>query len=215
MALPFCAVALALLVDISGSVSMERVELQRKGIAQALREPEVTRLFTPENPVAISLIEFNYEALPRFRWEVLTSAAAAAALADRIEALAPTEGWGSTGIADVITAAIDSYAELPCEPERKVVDISGDGEESSDGDPEATRSRAQAEGVEINALPILVPEHEEKRAKRLHPSLDRYYQDSVITPGNWVIPAAGYEDIGRAMSRKLKFEIAGSIPDEG
>ena len=36
-----CALALVLLVDVSGSVSPERYELQHAGVAQALTDPHV------------------------------------------------------------------------------------------------------------------------------------------------------------------------------
>jgi hypothetical protein len=84
-------------------------------------------------------------------------------------------------------------------PPRKVVDVSGDGENNRGRSPTVARDEAVANDITINGLPILL----------IEPNLDSYYRDHVIGgPGAFMIPAESYERFADAVRRKLIQEIA-------
>ncbi len=90
--------------------------------------------------------------------------------------------------------------DLPCEPDRRVIDVSGDGDDNdSDVELREVRDRAAAEGIVINGLPIVTA---------TRPYLARYFEENVITPGGFVINAEGFSEVGRALTKKLVHEIA-------
>lgn len=203
----FCTVALVLLIDVSGSVTADRMRLQYEGIAEALTSQQVVRQFTPESPVAVTVRSFSNRSDEVIGWRVLRGVGDAQAMAEEVRARPIREGWGLTGIAVGLNAALDDFSSTPCDSERQIIDVSGDGDDNLGGDTRATRDRAVAMGVEINALPILDPN------SRM--DLEGYFREHVVTPGNWVIVAHGYDDVSRALSMKLRLEIAGMTPDRG
>ncbi len=194
-----CAVALLLLVDVSGSVSPENHRLQREGIAAALRAPALARVVEADAPLAVSLIEWDSTQATVLPWRVLSSAhdldSAAAAVLE-----APRAGeYGSTYLGDAIAAGIAALADAPCQADRLVLDVSGDGASNGGADPAAARDRAGALGIQINGLPIVTPSE---------PGVADWYRDHVATPDGFVIVADGFNDVARAMRRKVVLEIA-------
>ena len=75
---------------------------------------------------------------------------------------------GSTAMGDAMVEGMASFDRAPCEPVRKVIDVSGDGR-NNDGSiaPDDVRVRAHARGITINGLPIRGDE----------PDVADYYRD--------------------------------------
>jgi hypothetical protein len=112
---------------------------------------------------------------------------------------------GGTSVGGAIQYGADAIDANRFAAQRKVIDVSGDGANTSGPPAKASRDRAVARGFTINGLPILTDE----------PYLDRYYRDEVIGgPGAFMIPAKTFEDFARAIRTKLIREIAG-VEDEG
>lgn len=194
-----CAVALLLLVDVSGSVSPENHRLQREGIAEALRAPALARVVEADAPLAVSLVEWDSTRTTVLPWRVLKNAReldeAAAAILD-----APRAGeYGATHLGDAILHGIAALAEAPCAPDRGVLDVSGDGASNGGSDADAARDAAAAAGIQVNGLPIVTPSE---------PEIAAWYRDHVATADGFVIVADGFADVARAMRRKVVFEIA-------
>jgi Protein of unknown function (DUF1194) len=200
-----CAVALSLAIDVSNSITPENMRLQQIGFANAFRAEEVTRLFSPEQPVAVHIIAFGDEAHPVLGWRVLRTVADAEAFADEIEQTRFPRSL-FTAVAHGMRAAIDAFETVPCEAERMVVDVSGDGPENVGGSPTRQRDRAVEMGIEINGLPIVI--------QGALVDLSAWYRENVITPGNWIVASTGFEDFGRAIRAKLSTEIAGTQPPQ-
>lgn len=199
-----CAVALVLLMDVSGSVSPERYELQREGSAHAFSRPEVARLITPAAPLAVTVVqwaEVPVVALPR---RVLRGAADVAAL-DRDLSSTPRLANGATGLGWALRDGVDAFASAPCEADRKVIDVSGDGDNNFGLSPAEAKEAAEKMGVTINGLPIVVPSPD-------GPDLEDHYRTTVVTPNGFVVRAKGFDDVERAMAHKLAAEIAGVRP---
>ena len=88
-----------------------------------------------------------------------------------------------------------------------VIDISGDGANTSGRPVTRARDDAVAQGIVINGLPILAVEDD----------LDKHYEEEVIGgPGAFMIAARDFESFGEAVARKLVQEISGlALPFRG
>jgi hypothetical protein len=101
----------------------------------------------------------------------------------------------------------------PFDSERRVVDISGDGNNNSGRLVTDARDDALAKNVTINALVILTPPNESFRPEHTNPpgGLEKYFQDNVIGgSGAFTVVAESHEAFGRSLTKKLIREIAGS-----
>lgn len=193
---------LVLAVDASGSVNQERFELQRRGYANAFRNPKVLRAMLGQpRGVAITMMqwtgpEMQVDVVP---WLLIDSQRAVASLADRIEASQRRLFGGGTSISGAIDYAVTMFSRSPFTSERRIIDISGDGTNNRGRAVTDARDQAVAAGLRINGLPIL----------SLEPKLDDYYRASVIGgPGAFVVPAATYDVFADAIVQKLILEIS-------
>lgn len=194
-----CALALVLLIDVSGSVSADRYGLQHAGMAQALTDPHVKHvLLAQEGGMAVTVIEWSDRRQSVVPWHMIQTD-------DDIEAVAETlkgaqrRMTGSTAMGDALADAVAAFDEAPCRPARKVIDISGDGR-SNDGRvaPDEVRGRAHGKGITINGLPIRGEE----------PDIAAYYRAHVVTADGFVIEAQSFDDLAAAIRYKLMIEVS-------
>ena len=195
------ALELALAIDTSSSVSVQEFELQRQGLVEAFRHPEVQAAIRSHGApgIAVSLIQWSGNRMQgtSVDWMRLSDGPSAARFAAAVEASGRLF-TGSTALGGAIRFALGAIDGNRFEGRRRVIDVSGDG--FSGLSPRRERDRALARGVTINGLAIL----NEK------PELGGYYAAHVIGgPGAFVLTAAGYEDFAAAIREKLVKEIAG------
>ncbi len=200
---------LVLAVDTSGSVTPRRFDLQRDGYVDAFRQREVQRAIVagPAGAVAVAMFHWTGPFLQRtaVSWARLGSAASCAAFANLIETAPRQLHAGGTSISGAIDHARLVLRECPFPGVsegklRRVIDVSGDGENNRGRPPAAARDDAIAQDITINGLPILA----------IEPELDTYYREQVIGgSAAFVIPTATFETFGNAVRRKLIQEIAG------
>ncbi len=194
---------LVLAVDASGSVNDFRFELQKQGYAAAFRNPQVLKAIMSggEQAIAVTMMQWtgpfmNVQVVP---WMQVKDAASAKALADAIAASQRELFGGGTSISGAIDQSLMLLSQSPYKSERRTIDISGDGANTSGRSITRARDDAVSQGVSINGLPIL----------SIEPLLDRYYFNNVIGgPGAFMIPAANYENFADAVVKKLILEIA-------
>jgi hypothetical protein len=195
---------LLLAVDTSGSVDAREFELQRRGLAEAFRAPDVIAALAAYAPagVAVSLVQWSgrWQQVVALDWTPLRDAATAAAFGAAIGRM--ERGiLGETAIADALGFAIDQLEGNRFAGARRVIDLSGDGVNNSGGAPDPVRDAAVALGITINGLAIL----------NETPVLDFYYVDHVIGgPGAFMLVAKDYDDFAHAIRRKLLREIEGA-----
>jgi hypothetical protein len=200
--------ALAMAIDISGSIDPDEAHLQREGYVQAFRDPVVVKAILGGNNgrIAVAYYEWSDAWVQRILidWTLLDSEAAIEAFASRLAA-APISIARRTSISGAIRYAIPLFGRSPYEAERKVLDISGDGS-NNDGRPVTeARDAAVAAGITINGLPIV----------EVEPGLEAYYRDNVIGgPDAFVVVAKDTGSFGEAVLRKLLVEVAGIAPPE-
>lgn len=194
---------LVLAVDASGSVSERRFTLQRQGYAKAFRSRRVFRSIRSGRlgAIGVTMVQWTGPSLHvvAVPWTRVDSQASIKALADKIDK-APRELFGGgTSISGAIDYSRKLLAKAPWKSARKIIDVSGDGYNSSGRGVHAARDEAVKAGVIINGLPIL----------SLAPGLDQHFADDVIGgPGAFSIPAPSYEKFAEAIQRKLILEIA-------
>ncbi|PCJ95188.1 MAG: hypothetical protein COA52_04135 [Hyphomicrobiales bacterium] len=198
---------LVLSVDASGSVDEDEYLLQMQGIAKAFRDPVVQRIITQgeHGAIAVAMVVWADALTQKSEtpWFLVSNPAEAEVFAATVETM-PREVVGATGIGAGLAWSIRKMERNGFEGTRRVVDVSGDGQETPPRDitvliPQA-RAMARSRGVVVNGLAILSDE----------PDLERWYDDHVRTGRNsFVFVADGFEDFARAMRLKLIREIRG------
>lgn len=209
---------LVLAVDVSGSVDFEEAALQRDGYVQAINSPAFAKAVAGGvlGRIAVTYVEWAGDDVQAtvLDWRVIDGAASARAFAKALAA-APISTGPWTSISDAINYAVPLLQGNRFQGTRRVIDISGDGPNNAGAPVTEARAAAIAKGITINGLPII--------NDRLQPSgrpqlkdLDLYYAACVIGgPGAFLVAAKNFQDFGRAIRRKLLFEIAGIGPNFG
>ena len=206
---------LVLAADVSRSVTEPKFRLQREGAAAALSHPDVVKAMTsgPNRRIAVCFVEWatvGQQAVV-VDWTVIGSDAAARSFGDRLVE-APRSFIGSTSISSAIDFSVRQLERAPFTADRRVIDVSGDGNNNSGRSVSDARDDALAKGITINALVILTAIAESFRPEHTNPAggLEKYFQDNVIGGyGAFTVVAEGHEAFGRALTKKLIQEIAG------
>lgn len=196
---------LVLAVDASGSVDAREYALQMTGIAAAFRDPEVLAAIAKgdHGRIAVALVTWAESSHPKDAspWHVIGDPAGAERFASLAEGF-PRRVVGGTGIGRALFFCMLMIERSGFESPRRVVDLSGDGAESTTryfrAEVGQAKARARASKITINGLAILTDE----------PDLESYYRDKVIVgPGAFTMATDVYEDIAEAFRRKLIREI--------
>ena len=201
------ALDLVLAIDVSGSVSTERFELQKQGYVAAFRDPRVISVIKTAagGSIAVTMTQWTgpHMQVQVVPWMSVEDEATANQLASAVEAAPRQLHSGGTSISGAIDHAVRLLSDSPSRGVRRVIDLSGDGA-NNHGRPAAdARDEAIAANIVINGLPILA----------LDPHLEAYYRNNVIGgPGAFLIAAKSYEAFAEAIVRKLVLEIAGAAP---
>ena len=194
--------ALVLAVDCSSSVDAGDFHLQMQGIADSLREPKILDAIQSgvNQSIALSLVQWSTKQSQHIviKWRALATQNDLYQTAFEIEKAERIWLIGGTGLAAAIDFGAALHARLPGRTARRVIDVSGDGEENDDGDVAYSRNAAIAQGITINGLPIIDGSHH----------IEAYYRYRVIGgPGSFVVPAANSFAFKEAMTQKLLKEI--------
>lgn len=207
---------LVLAADVSRSIDSDKYELQRKGYAAAMSDPQVLRAIAagPRGRIAVAFVEWAGSLSQKVvvDWTMIDGAAAAAGFGARV-AVAPRSFYDRTAIGSAIDFSAALIAHAPYEADRKLVDISGDGSSNGGRDIRAARDDALAHGVSaINGIVILSgtvgPAY---LVEHTHPpgGLQNYYRQNVTGGVNsFVAVANGFEDFSRSLVAKLIQEIS-------
>ncbi len=207
--------ALALGIDISGSIDPEEAKLQRQGYVMAFRDPVVVKaiLGGANGRIAVAYYEWSDSWMQKLLidWTLLDSEPAIAAFAQRLDE-APISIARRTSISGAIHYAIPLFGRSPYEPARKVLDISGDGSNNDGGLVTDMRYEALKEKIVINGLPIM-NDRPNPFGFPNEADLDRYYLHCVTGgPRSFVEVARNFEDFPRAVRKKLLQEVADRGP---
>ena len=149
---------LVLAADVSRSIDDEEFNLQRKGYANAITDPEVLSAIIggKHHAIAVTFVEWSGagEQNVVIDWTVVRDGEAAAAIASSIMS-APRSFVGRTAIGAAIDFAVQRLQASPAQSERQVIDVSGDGTSNSGRPVTEARDEAVAAGITINGLAIV------------------------------------------------------------
>lgn len=209
---------LALAADVSRSVDQQKFNLQRDGYAAAITNPRVIQAIRSGRlgRIAVCYIEWSGSMRQKLLidWTVIGDAASARRFASQL-AEAPRSFADLTSISAGIDFAMAQIERAPFEAKRKVIDISGDGDDNNIG-REVTEARdaAIAKGVTINGVVVLDETFlSENGSPYPTNELERYFHDNVIGgPGAFVMVAQDFSAFGKVILNKLIAEIAGLPP---
>ena len=206
---------LVLAADVSRSVTEPKFKLQREGAAAAITHPDVVRAITsgPNRRIAVCFVEWATAGQQNvvIDWTVIGDSESARSFGGKLVEL-PRSFSGSTSISHAIDFSVIQLERAPFKAERRVIDISGDGNNNSGRSVTDARDDALAKGITINGLVILTPLSKSFRPEHTNPpgGLEKYFQDNVIGGfGAFTVVAESHESFGRALTKKLIAEIAG------
>ncbi|WP_246057647.1 DUF1194 domain-containing protein [Arenibacterium halophilum] len=203
-------VELFLAVDVSRSMSPQELEIQRRGYAAALSDPEVIDVIAGGmiGRIALTYVEWAGDSSQTVivPWTLIDSPEAGQAVAERLTAWF-SNGMRRTSIAGVLDYAADAFETNSYTGLRRVIDVSGDGPNNQGRPVLDARADVQARGITINGLPLMTQDAFSLRWGI--PDLDAYYLNCVIGgPGAFVLPVLSWDQFADSVKRKLILEIA-------
>jgi len=212
---PTVDVELVLAVDVSYSMDMDELAIQREGYAQAIVSKEFLQALKALPNGKISVTYFEWAASNDQKiiipWRVIDGPETADAVAEEIMKT-PIRRASRTSISGAIYFAMPLFDENPYRGIRRVIDISGDGPNNNGSPVTGARDIALSKGITINGLPIMVKEPSYSTMDI--ENLDFYYEDCVIGgPGSFVVSIKDREKFKEAIRTKLLLEVAGRTPE--
>jgi hypothetical protein len=208
-------VELVLAVDVSYSMDMDELAVQREGYAQAIVSKEFLQALKALPNGKISVTYFEWAASNDQKiiipWRVIDGPETADAVADEI-LKTPIRRASRTSISGAIYFAMPLFESNPYPGLRRVIDISGDGANNNGAPVTPARDEAVSKGIVINGLPIMVkdPSYSTMDIE----NLDWYYEDCVVGgPGSFVVTIKDREKFKEAIRTKLLLEVAGRTPE--
>jgi Protein of unknown function (DUF1194) len=209
---------LALAADVSHSVDEVKFQFQRSGYAAAFSDSRVIEAIRsgPNGRIAVAFVEWSGPLSQKIviGWMVISDDKTARLFGDHIVE-ASRAFADSTSISAAIDFAMMQLDSAPYEARRRVIDVSGDGDNNSGRDVTAARDEAIAKGVTINGLVILTETPLRWNSTHTNPpgGLAKYYRNNVIGgPGAFVMVAENSDSFGDVLVKKLIAEIAQAVP---
>jgi len=195
-----CRQALALGLDVSGSVDTVEYQMQRDGVAAALTSKAVSEVLLKSGAAPVDLAVFEWSG-PEHQvmvqpWVTITDAVILLEVAQQIKAAPRVKGSPTTAIGAAMgfeSALLDQRATCW----KRTLDISGDGQANTGPRPQDIAHVPK--DVVINGLVI---------GQTTIQELSAYFDAYVIRgAGSFVEVALGFEDYAAAMERKLLREL--------
>ena len=167
--------SLALYMDVSGSISPARWDVQKRGYAEALRSQDVIDAIQSGRTKSLELTVVQWagpvEQQQAVEWTVVSTAESAYAFADRVEKMERHFPGSSTWISAAMEHSFGVLKQTNCWAARQILDISGDGSDDGGEFLRVAREKLLDSGVIINGLAIFgVP---------AEPDIQSYYRERV------------------------------------
>jgi hypothetical protein len=207
-------VELVLGTDISYSMDLNELAVQREGYADAIISSEFLQALKSGRYGKVAITYFEWAASNDQKliipWRLIEGPESAGAISDEIRSI-PVRRASRTSISGAINFAVPLFDSNTYRGVRRVIDISGDGPNNNGEPVQIAREAALQKGIVINGLPIMVREPSYSTMDIEH--LDWYYEDCVIGgSGSFVVPIKGKDQFKEAIRTKLVLEVAGREP---
>jgi Ca-activated chloride channel homolog len=198
-----CETALVLSIDVSGSIDGGDYRLQTDGLAAALTDPEVAEALV-RGQIALAVMQWSGagEQDLVLSWRRMLDPDDVTRFATRAAAMPRSFSGSDTAVGQGIRFATAQFAAVP-DCLRRVIDVSGDGQENAGFSDNLARAEAIEADIMINAIAIEEP----------GPAfpITTYYRRWIITPGGFVVTARGLEDYAGTLRLKLLRELVSPI----
>lgn len=193
-----CETALILAIDVSNSIDSGEYRIQAEGMADALLDPLVMEALV-RGRVALMVVQWSGvgDQVVAMPWRRMASDADVSALAAEARSMRRAITLSNTAVGDLVRFARAQFADVP-DCARRVIDISGDGDDNAGTRPEAERLFAERQGITINALAI----------ESLGLSITNYYRQRVITRDGFVMTSRGHSTYAETLKEKIRREVA-------
>lgn len=206
-----CRQALALGLDVSGSVDAREYRLQLDGLATALSSPSVQTaiLAQPQNPMMILVYEWsgpNDQSIIH-PWTTLETATDLENLTQVLRNTRRQSTSPGTALGQAMLKGAAYLDQIDCWT--KTLDISGDGESNLGPRPRDVKPILIPSNITINALVIGADDPVIGDTRQVEISrLSAYFQAEVIIGSDaFVETSLGFSQYAAAMTRKLEREI--------
>lgn len=211
-----CRQALALGLDVSGSVDTQEYRLQMDGLANALLHDEVTAalLAMPSAPVEIAIYQWSgpTDQAILVGWRAIHSRSDIEAISTILRGTSRSAVSVGTALGTAMRTGRDLLLQR-AECWKLTLDISGDGKRNMGPRPQDIRDEIKQSGITVNALVIGAdaPRISDQRQMEIA-ELSSYFRANVITgPDAFVQTALGFAAYEEAMVQKLKRELEGLV----
>ena len=213
--LPSVDIELVIAVDVSYSMDLDELAVQREGYAQAIVSKDFLQAMKtgPNRKMALTYFEWSASSDQKIivPWRVIDGPESADAVANEIMKT-PVRRGSRTSISGAINFAVPLFEKNPYRGLRRVIDISGDGPNNIGAPVTGARDAALEKGITINGLPIMVKEP--SYSSMDIENLDLYYEDCVIGgPGSFVVSIKDRDKFKEAIRTKFLLEVAGRTPE--
>ena len=211
-----CRQALALALDVSGSVDASEYRLQLDGLAGALASSEVQNaLFAmPSAPVSLAIYEWSGPDDQRVLqgWTPITNETTLHQIILRLRNTQRIEATPGTALGTALSVGSDLLQQQK-ECWKRTLDISGDGKSNMGPHPRDTSRVAEHSGITVNALVVGADAPKIGDARQVDiAELSSYFRAYVIAgPDAFVETALGFAEFQEAMTRKLLRELEGLV----
>lgn len=218
-ALADCRQALALGLDVSGSVDAREYRLQMGGLADALNDGEVRdRLMAmPSAPVRLLVYEWSGpgDQAVVIPWTVIDGPAALDQLIENLRATERRDASPGTALGVAMKQG-HRYLDQQSACWKRTLDLSGDGKSNLGPRPRDVRDRMRDSGIIINGLVIGIddPNVGDVRQAEIGELSSYFHAEVILGPDAFVQTALGFADYARAMQAKLVRELEGLVFSE-
>src|SRR5260370_22854166 len=156
---PSVDVELVIAVDVSYSMDLDELAVQREGYAQAIVSKDFLQAMRtgPTSKVAVTYFEWSASSDQKIiiTWRVIDGPESADAVAAEIMKT-PVRRGSRTSISGALNFALPLFERTPYRGLRRVIHISGHGPHNNDTTVTGARDAALDQGITIKGLPVLV-----------------------------------------------------------
>ncbi len=210
-----CRQALALGLDVSGSVDAQEYRLQLRGLAAALRRPDVAQLIlsNPGAPVRIAVFEWSEPDHQKLLldWTEIRTQDDLTRIGQQLDAVKRSPAPQGTAVGSAMAFGANLLNQQDCW--KLTLDLSGDGKHNLGPHPHKVKSQLHSAGITINGLVIGADDPRQGDQRQVQVGeLSAYYNTWVILgPDAFVEVALGFDAYEHAMARKLIRELEGLV----
>lgn len=174
-------VELVLAVDVSGSMSYEEHEVQRRGFLAAFAGQELLTAIASgiRGRIAVTYIEWGGPGFQQIQvpWHIISDRQSARKFRALLAAK-PRSQISGTSISSALAFSAQLFEGNGISSFRQVIDVSGDGHNREGPDLLAVREQVLRMNIVINGLPIMLSPAMQRGADGY--GLDQYFRDCVI-----------------------------------